>query len=199
MKLIKTTVAALIIVATSAFTIQSATASSVLQQPIDVLAKTSELVFEGTVVGIRSEAINKRIYTFVTFDVSDIVKGQYDQTSIELRYLGGTANGTTMSVGDMTIPSYGEHGVYFVEDLNGNNVHPLRGWGQGHFLVKQNGGNQSIFNSQGKAVTAISTGKTANITSAAKINNNTAAGVQISDNSKQVMNLNSFKDSIRGL
>lgn len=199
MKLIKTTVAALIIVATSAFTIQSATASSVLQQPIDVLAKTSELVFEGTVVGIRSEAINKRIYTFVTFDVSDIVKGQYDQTSIELRYLGGTANGTTMSVGDMTIPGYGEHGVYFVEDLNGNNVHPLRGWGQGHFLVKQNGGNQSIFNSQGKAVTAISTGKTANITSAAKINNNTAAGVQISDNSKQVMNLNSFKDSIRGL
>ncbi|MCV6615679.1 MAG: hypothetical protein OIF35_11940 [Cellvibrionaceae bacterium] len=177
----------------------STQASTVIQQPIETLAKTSDLVFEGKVVGIRSEAVGKKIYTYVSFEVNDIVRGEYQQEIIELRYLGGTANGVTMTVGDMRIPSYGEHGVYFVEQLDGKTVHPLRGWGQGHFIVKQGSGGQRMFNSQGRAITEITPTKQSSAKARALSNSHTAAGVAMDTGAKQVMDLDTFKDSIREL
>lgn len=193
------TIAAAVLASSIAMTATQSVASSVLQQSVDVLAKSSDLVFEGRVVGIRSEEENKKIYTYVTFEINDVVRGKYAQDTVELRYLGGTSNGITMSVGDMTIPSYGEHGVYFVEKLGGNTVHPLRGWGQGHFLVKQGSNGASMYNSQGLAITALKSGKTASQSSALQINNHTAAGVSLDSGTKKIMDLGTFKDSIRGL
>lgn len=174
-------------------------ASSVAQKSIGDLATSSNLVFEGQVVGIRSEAIGKKVYTYVTFDVSDVVRGKYIEEQVELRYLGGTANGVTMKVGDMSLPSYGERGIYFVESLKGKTVHPLRGWGQGHFIIKQGSDGDRVYNSLGQAITEIKTGKTAQISSELKINNHTAAGIELDSGAKQVMDPVSFKDAIRGL
>lgn len=199
MNTIRSTIATTILAAALVLPATSAFASSVAQKNVGDLATTSELVFEGQVIGIRSESHGKKVYTYVTFDVSDILRGKHTQETVELRYLGGTANGVTMSVGDMTLPSYGERGVYFVEKLNGNTVHPLRGWGQGHFIVKQGSGGDKVYNSLGQAITGVDTGKTAQLSSELKINNHTAAGVQTDTGAKQALDLKSFKDAIRGL
>lgn len=199
MNTIRSTIATTILAAALVLPATSAFASSVAQKNVGDLATTSELVFEGQVIGIRSESLGKKIYTYVTFDVSDVVRGKYAQETVELRYLGGTADGVTMSVGDMTLPRYGERGVYFVEKLGGNTVHPLRGWGQGHFIVKQGSGGDKVYNSLGQAITEVDTGKTAQLSSELKINNHTAAGVQTDAGAKQALGLKSFKDAIRGL
>ncbi len=199
MNTLRSTIATAVIAAAVALPAAELSASSVAQKPISALALSSDLVFEGQVVGIRSEVQGKKVYTFVTFEVSDVVRGKYNQDTVELKYLGGTANGVTMSVGDMTLPNYGERGVYFVEALEGNTVHPLRGWGQGHFIVKQGSGGEKMYNSLGKAITDIDTGKTAQISSELKINNHTAAGIQTDAGAKQALDLGSFKDAIRGL
>ncbi len=177
----------------------NASASSVAQIPISKLATTSDLIFEGQVVGIRSETIGKKVFTYVTFEVADVVRGKHTQSTVELRYLGGTSNGVTMRVGDLKLPSFGERGVYFVEKMDGNTVHPLRGWGQGHFIVKPGSAGDSMYNSLGQAITSISTSKTATTSSQLKINNHTAEGVSTDTGAKQVMDLGSFKDAIRGL
>jgi hypothetical protein len=35
----------------------------------------------------------------------------------------------------MQMPETGERGIYFVENLNAQQIHPLCGWQQGHCLV----------------------------------------------------------------
>src|SRR5262249_21258907 len=112
-------------------------ASSVLQVSFEDLVRTSELVFEGRVINKRAE-VDKRgsIKTYVTFEILDVVKGTHSGRTLELPYLGGTANGLTMEVSDMQQPDVGEHGVYFVESTSNPPVHPLVGWDQGHFLLR---------------------------------------------------------------
>ncbi len=199
MNTLRSTFATAVMACALALPALNVSASSVAQKSINDLATTSDMIFEGQVVGIRSEAVGKKVYTYISFEVNDVVRGKYAQDTVELRYLGGTANGVTMKVGDMKLPSYGERGIYFVEKLGGNTVHPLRGWGQGHFIVKQGSDGDKIYNSLGKAITEIDTGKQANISSAVKINNHTAAGVEFDTGAKQIMGLGSFKDAIRGL
>lgn len=115
-----------------------ASASSVMRVDMAEMNGGAQLVFEGRVVGTRVEHQpgTRAIHTWVRFEVLDVIKGQYDQPALELSFLGGTAGQYTVKVSDMQIPKMGEHGIYFVEDLDKPMVNPLYGWAQGHFLIK---------------------------------------------------------------
>jgi len=112
-------------------------ASSVREVSMDEMLQQSQLVFEGTVTAVKGrENSQKRIHTYVTFEVKDTIKGDYPGDTLTLRFLGGTVGDVTMKVSDMRLPQEGEHGIYFVESLERFQVNPLYGWSQGHFIVE---------------------------------------------------------------
>ncbi|WP_293647997.1 hypothetical protein [Thiolapillus sp.] len=115
-----------------------ASASSVRRVDMAEVAGSAQLVFEGRVIAKHIEHTpgSRAIHTWVKFEILDLIKGQYDQPSIELSFLGGTAGDLSVTVSDMQIPAMGEHGIYFVEDISRPLVNPLYGWDQGHFLVQ---------------------------------------------------------------
>lgn len=116
----------------------AASASSVMRMALADIQGGAALVFEGRVIGTRIEHQSwaRAIHTWVKFEVLDVIKGQYDQPTLELSFLGGTAGQYAVKVSDMQIPKLGEHGIYFVEDINRPMVNPLYGWDQGHFLIQ---------------------------------------------------------------
>jgi len=115
-------------------------ATSVREVSMNELLQQSQLVFEGTVTAIEARQNSQnRIHTYVTFEITDIIKGEYPSNIITLRFLGGTVDDVTMVVSDMRLPQEGEHGIYFVESLERFQVNPLYGWSQGHFILERDG------------------------------------------------------------
>ena len=113
-----------------------ANASSVREISMDEMLQNSQLVFEGKVIDVEAkENSQKRIHTYVTLNIRVIIKGEYYNNNIILRFLGGTVGETTLLISDMVLPERGEQGIYFVESLERRQVHPLYGWSQGHFIV----------------------------------------------------------------
>jgi hypothetical protein len=112
-------------------------ATTVREVSLDEMLQKSQFVFEGTVTAIEArENSQKRIHTYVTFEIKDVIKGIYDSNIITLSFLGGTVGDRTMAVSDMQFPKKGEHGIYFVESLERAQINPLYGWSQGHFIVE---------------------------------------------------------------
>lgn len=112
-------------------------AASVRQVTMDEMLQQCQFVFEGKVLALEAkENSQKRIHTYVIFEIQDIIKGEHSSDTITLSFLGGTVGDVTMGVSDMKVPQVGERGIYFVESLERPQVHPLYGWSQGHFLVQ---------------------------------------------------------------
>ncbi len=112
-------------------------AASVKEVSMTEMLQECQFVFEGKVLSIAAkESSRKRIHTFVTFEILEIIKGEYPNKTITLSFLGGTVGDVTLRVSDMNFPEIGEHGIYFVESLKGPQVNPIYGWSQGHFLVE---------------------------------------------------------------
>jgi hypothetical protein len=128
-----------------------------MQRPLSVITQSSPLIFEGQVTGISSEVQGKYVYTWVEFQIIDILKGDYPDDTINLRYLGGQHGQLKLEVGEMRYPVYGESGIYFVESLDTHTVHPLRGWGQGHFMIKDKPGSSKrfVYTSQGEPISQV--------------------------------------------
>jgi len=115
----------------------SAAASTVVQLDFEEVVGSAELVFEGEVLAVESrQTAPRRIHTYVRFRVLDVIKGDYADDTLELRYLGGELNGVRMRVTDMEWPEPGDNGLYFVESLQRPTVHPLVGWSQGHYRIE---------------------------------------------------------------
>ncbi len=115
----------------------AASASTVLEMSFAQVVEHSELVFEGRVQSVEPQILGDgRIYTFVEFEILDVVKGAYTDTQIQLSFLGGELAGKGMFVTDMKIPLVGETGLYFVESLSQAQVNPFVGWSQGHYLIE---------------------------------------------------------------
>lgn len=112
-----------------------AQATTIQEMSFAEVVAGAELVFEGKVLSSETRTQGGGIHTFVTFAVLDVIKGDYPGKELTLHYLGGQVGTRTLQVADMRIPQTGEVGVYFVETLQENLVHPLVGWAQGHFLV----------------------------------------------------------------
>lgn len=120
-------------------------ASTVLQMSFGEVIDKSELVFEGRVTNLESRRIQDgSIHTFVSFQIIELVKGQFASDTIELRFLGGEVDGRGLQVSDMQMPERGETGIYFVESLREFQVNPFVGWAQGHYLIEEIGNGDKI-------------------------------------------------------
>ena len=135
----------LAIIAIFAITGQPARAASVLQLGVADLVRGSQLIFHGTAVERRIVAGSQdgEIFTRVTFQVHEVVNGPTVKT-LDLDFLGGTLNGVTLEISDMTVPPVGEEGIFFIEQLNRQQVNPIYGWWQGYFVVRHEQGGRKI-------------------------------------------------------
>lgn len=164
------------------------------------MAQSSQFVFEGKVLAIEArKGGNNRIYTYVTFAIQDIMKGQHIAKNITLRFLGGTVGDLAMVISDMEIPEKGEHGIYFVESLKRNQVNPLYGWQQGHFLVESDKitGAERVLTNDKQPVTAIlSSSSAAAIHGPADLSTGVARGLAIGPKGTEGMTLGQFKKAL---
>jgi hypothetical protein len=132
-------------------------ATSVREVSVDEMLRQSQLIFEGVVTAVEArENSQKRIHSYVTFEIKDIIKGEYHGSSITLSFVGGTMGNVTMAVSDMRLPQPGEHGIYFVESLERLQANPLYGWSQGHFIVERDAtGSERVMTNRRLPVTGV--------------------------------------------
>ncbi len=114
-----------------------AKATVILDLSFDQVCQGAELIFEGQVVSkeIRPSPTDGKPFTYFTFQIIEVIKGTYTGSNIELGFMGGQLGGITLKVSGMQMPEVGERGIYFVENLGVQQIHPLCGWQQGHCLV----------------------------------------------------------------
>lgn len=136
---------------------QSVWGTTLLSMTIDQVIDDAEFIFEGEVLGhrIEQDSASGLIYTFVTFAVHEIIKGEYDNEQLELRFTGGSANGEIIEVPGLALPGSGEQGIYFVASLKRLFVNPLLGWSQGHYVIAEVDGVRRIHSSAGEAIMAV--------------------------------------------
>lgn len=134
-----------------------ASATSLLQLSFEELVNNSALIFEGRVIDLEARQTGPRsIHTFVTFEILDIIKGDYRASTIELSYLGGRVGDIELTVSEMQFPAMGETGIYFVENPAEEFIHPLVGWSQGHYLIRQlDNLRQEVTTAEGQAVVGV--------------------------------------------
>ena len=121
--------------------INNLNAATVLNVSMDEMLANSEFVFEGKAIAIDIEkgANINLTKTVVEFAIIDVIKGSYAGNSIRLRFAGGTVDGVTLRISGLHYPNLGETGIFFVESLSEDLIHPFYGWSQGHFLVTKDG------------------------------------------------------------
>ena len=131
-------------------------ATTILGMNIDEVAQGAELIFEGKVVehNVRENAAGM-IVTYVTFRIEELIKGEYDEPLLELKFTGGRLGGQIMEISGLRIPSPNEEGIYFVESVNRNLVNPLLGWSQGHYLIYEQNGERRVSTVNDRPVTDV--------------------------------------------
>ena len=133
--------------------IESTIASVIIRMPFDQVVKGAELIIEGEVLTkeTRLSPISGRPFTYFKIAIIDVIKGDYPNSTIEIGYMGGRIGELTLKVSDMRMPDIGEWGVYFIETLSQQQVHPLIGWQQGHYRVIKNSqtGQERVVSDQG--------------------------------------------------
>jgi len=117
----------------------SVSATTVVPPTFEQLVDQAQVIFHGTVTKLNSqwigEGAQRRIVTFVTFDVKESLKGQTGKT-YTIRTFGGTVDGETMRIGDAPTFEVGDDQILFVEN-NGSQVIPLVGLMHGQFRVRK--------------------------------------------------------------
>jgi len=131
-------------------------ATTILGMNIDEVAQGAELIFEGKVIehNIRENAAGM-IVTYVTFKIEELIKGEYEEPLLELKFTGGRLGGQIMEISGLRIPSPNEEGIYFVESVNRNLVNPLLGWSQGHYLIYEESGERRVSTVNDRPVTDV--------------------------------------------
>lgn len=180
-------------------------AAIVPQQSMKTITNNSSMVFEGKVTDKTSLKIRNEFFTDITFEITDLLKGQYKAKTVTLRYLGGFVDGFGSGVSGMKMPKLNEHGIYFVSDSSKFYAHPLTGWGQGHFILKDNGLEYNVESSLGASIIKVEDDSTltkemSNKRESATYNAFMARGLQTNDDeSSQGITSEVFKSSIRSL
>ena len=136
----------------------NAQASTVLEIDLGDMLRDSELVFEGRITQIepRKDPQNRVIRTYVTFEVFDVIKGSYAASVIEISFLGGSVDDMTLRVANLSLPEPGATGIFFVESLTRQQVHPLYGWSQGHIAIDSDSrGVRRVMTKDGRPIIAV--------------------------------------------
>lgn len=120
-----------------------AEATTVLPMDAARLSDRAEIVFTGTAV--RSTVVLSKDgaepYTFVTFDVHEVLKGWTLGRQLTLRFSGGEIGGGTVRLDGMPEFEQGETYLLFVRG-NGSSVCPVLGWWQGQFRYSRQPGSE---------------------------------------------------------
>jgi hypothetical protein len=131
-------------------------ATTVIPPTFDELVKQAEFIFQGTVTDVRSvwegQGGQRHIETYVTFQVSDNVKGSAG-TSYTIQMLGGTVGDETMLVTDTPKFRVGDNEILFVEH-NFDQFVPLVGISHGRFHIQRDAetGRDVVVSGEGEAV-----------------------------------------------
>ena len=183
-------------------------ATTILGMNIDEVAQGAELIFEGKVVehNVRENAAGM-IVTYVTFRIEELIKGEYDEQLLELKFTGGRLGERIMEVSGLRIPRPNEEGIYFVESVNRNLVNPLLGWSQGHYLIYEQNGERRVSTINDRPVTDILSTKSVPVALRRPVSvidgdTDPATGVVASSqtlDSAQGLTTESFKAKIRAL
>jgi len=113
-------------------------ATSVRSLGIRELAAGAALVFEGRALAREVRASGRAgLRTCVRFEVLEVLKGPAPSGPLELCFAGGRAGRRERRVEGASAPAPGERGVYFVGEGAEGRVHPLLGWDQGRFPVRE--------------------------------------------------------------
>lgn len=137
-------------------------ATTVKRLPLDEVVKQSSEVFVGTVRDTRAvpgERGREPIYTEVTFEKLDVVKGAIRGSTTSYRFAGGTLNGRTLVIHGMPKFDAGKRYVLFTNAAE-DWICPAVGWWQGRFTVKRDPvtGTDRVHDSDGKPVYGFSRG-----------------------------------------
>jgi hypothetical protein len=134
-----------------------ASASTLLRLTVDELTAQAEIVFQGEVIAVQAQRSGGRglVSTFVTFSVSEVIKGSAANGELELKFLGGTLDGEVLEVNGSRLPRLGERGIYFVESVTEDLINPLLGWSQGQYLISAIGGSEQVTTVDARPVIAV--------------------------------------------
>ncbi len=135
-----------------------AQASTVLEISLGDMIRDCELVFEGRVTQVepRQDPQHDVIRTYVTFEVLDVIKGSYAASAVEISFLGGSVNDVTLRVANLSLPKTGATGIFFVESLTRQQVHPLYGWSQGYIAIASDSrGVRRVMTKDGRPIIAV--------------------------------------------
>jgi hypothetical protein len=175
-----------------------ASGTSVLSVAFGELVEKSEFIFEGKAVSLetRNSPINGFPETCVLFQVLDILKGNPGPNSMELCFSGGSTGAYSLHVSEMRYPEKDEKGIYFVESLSRDQIHPFYGWSQGHFLVEKRpeASDEVVLTADKRPVSEIAHG----VEPATGISTGIAGGVMTLSRSNKTggMSVESFKQRI---
>lgn len=107
---------------------------------VDEKVVAADLVFEGVVVDVQTRFSERESendpaipYRFVTYQVNRVLKGNYQQAQLSLRFLGGESeNGQVLLIPGQPLFDVGDHDLLMVK---GNNRYPcpLVGCAQGRY------------------------------------------------------------------
>lgn len=127
--------------------------------PVDFmdLVTESEIIFTGTVVNVEAQwGMNGRIYTNITFDNLQIIKGIHPENTIVMELAGGIIGEYHSKVAGM--PEFQVGGKHLIF-LKGNRKYicPIVGWGQGKFniVLDRTTGTEIILDDNNNPVTGI--------------------------------------------
>jgi len=176
--------------------------SSYQNLTINNVLTNSEFVFQGKVINVLYKIPQDRdgIYTYVKFEINDIIKGSYNANTIELRFPGGVYEGKVESVSNMVIPKLNEEGIYFVNSLSKHYVSPLTGWSQGHIKIyTDRSGEKRIFSVKNVPITGISSAQTRSRTTNENLAADHAIGVKTSNKLDSAISANEFKKQLKAI
>ncbi len=114
----------------------SVSAHATTLRPMDVseLIDRSELIFTGVAIDrqVATSRDGRYPFTFITFNVQSVLKGDVDGSQLTLRFEGGDIGDEHIEVVGM--PRFDRDASYllFVAD-NGKAISPVVGWSQGQF------------------------------------------------------------------
>lgn len=140
-------------------------ATTLLRMNAGNLMDASELIFVGEVLDVTSAPVEDGSYafTFVTFDVSETLKGQIDGTQLVLRFDGGQVEDRVIEYEGMPSFQPGQQVLLFVKG-NGTVGCPVLGWWQGRLDFLPGPEGAVLVDSSGGIVTGVDQGEWQRVT-----------------------------------
>ena len=114
-------------------------ATTVQRKSFEQLVNEADFVAVGRVLNVQAfpTADKQYVYTYVTVNELDVMKGSYGESQIVVRMDGGdVGDGRRLLIHGMPKFEYGQQVVVFLKD-NGQAICPFVGWEQGLLRVEQ--------------------------------------------------------------